>query len=145
MNQISRAIPASPCQTHARNEPRLSDNPSRTIKWPRGNYLRALATLNEDMEYLPDNPKAFVNAARKVTRLGLHIGRSPQRQFRDLASARARLLWAAAIPGGLVGYARDRLRGCSAPRADRDIVAWGPAEPPEGPSFHPLLGQQRQI
>ena len=117
-------------------EPRLSDGSASGLKWPRGNYLRALATLNDDIGYLRDNPKVFLNAARKVTRLGLHIGRSPRRQFRDLANTRARLLWAAGMPGGLVGYARDRLRGRTAPKADADISAWGPAAPPENAEIH---------
>ena len=62
---------------------RLSDTPSNLVKWPRGRYLRALAILNEDIDYFWLRPKVFLNAARKVTRLGLHIGRSPHLQFRD--------------------------------------------------------------
>lgn len=116
---------------------RLSDGPASGIKWPRGNYLRALTVLNDDIDYLRHNPGVFLNAARKITRLGLHIGRSPRRQFRDLDHARARLLWAAGLPGGLVGYFRDRLRGRRAPPADSNISAWGPAAPPENPELHP--------
>ena len=115
---------------------RISDGQASGLRWPRGNYLRALAALNDDIGYLRDSPKVFLNAARKVTRLGLHIGRSPRRQFRDLANTRARLLWAAGMPGGLVGYARDRLRGRTAPKADADISAWGPAAPPENAEIH---------
>ena len=118
------------------NEPRLTDKQKVGIKWPRGNYLQALAILNDDFDYLRHNPKVFLNAARKVNRLGLHIGRSPLRQFGDLGHIRARLLWAMGAPGGLVGYFRDRLRGQRAPKADPDMSAWGPAAPPENPVLH---------
>ena len=97
----------------------------------------ALAILNDDVDYLWQRPNVFMNAARKVTRLGLHIGRSPRRQLRDIANGRARLLWAASIPGGCVGYLRDRFRGRTAPRADFEMSAWGPAAPPEHPVLHP--------
>ena len=116
---------------------RLSDTPSNLVKWPRGRYLRALATLNEDIDYLWQRPKVFLNAARRVTRLGLHIGRSPHLQFRDLAHGRSRLLWAMSIPGGYIGYLRDRLRRRVAPKADSDLYSWGPAAPPEDPVLHP--------
>lgn len=118
-------------------EVRLSDKPISGVKWPRGNYLRALAVLNNDIAYLRHDPKVFLNAARKITRLGLHAGRPFGRQFRDLAHPRGRLLWALAMPGGLVGYIRDRLRGLRAPVADPDMSAWGPAAPPETPVLHP--------
>ena len=111
-------------------EKRLSDNGSGTIKWPRGNYLRALSILNDDFEYFWCSPKQFLNAARKIVRLGIQIGRPPVLQFRDLGHWRARLLWAACIPGGLAGYLRDRLRGRTAPSAHRDMGAWGPAAAP---------------
>ena len=126
------------CYYRNDGEVRLSDKATpETVKWPRGRYLRALSILNEDIDWLRHDPKVFLNAARKVVRLGLHIGRSPQRQFRDLAHARARLLWIAGIPGGLVGYIRDRLRGRRAPQADSDISAWGPAAPPDNPMLYP--------
>ena len=118
-------------------EARLSDKPASGVKWARGNYIQALAILNQDIGYLRHNPKVFMNAARKITRLGLHIGRSPRSQFRDLAHARARLLWVAGMPGGFAGWLRDRLRGRRAPKADPDISAWGPAAPPENGRLHP--------
>lgn len=118
-------------------EVRLSDRRTSGVKWPRGNYLRALAVLNNDIAYLRHDPKVFLNAARKITRLGLHVGRPLRRQFRDLAHSRARLLWALAMPGGLGGYVRDRLRGRRAAVADPNIAAWGPAAPPESPELHP--------
>lgn len=126
-----------PIRIYYRNDgiARLSDKESKQIKWPRGNYLRALTMLNEDIDYFWKCPKKFLNAARKITRLGLHIGRPSYLQFRDLANGRARLLWATAVPGGLVGYFRDRLRGLGAPRAHLDISAWGPAAPPESPKL----------
>ena len=128
-----------PIRRYFRNdgEVRVSNPPSGAVKWPRGNYLLALAMLNDDIDYFWNNPKRFLNSARKVTRLGLHIGRSPRLQFRDLAHAGARLLWAVGIPGGLLGYARDRLRGLRASIADPDISAWGPAAPPENPILKP--------
>ena len=128
-----------PIRRYFRNdgETRLSDTPSRTIKWPRGYYLRALAMLNDDIDYFWNNPKRFLNSARKVTRLGLHIGRSPRLQLRDLSHAGARLLWAVGIPGGLLGYVRDRLRGRTASTADSDISAWGSTAPPENPILKP--------
>ena len=102
--------------------------------------MKALSILNEDMDYCWESPKVFFNAARKVTRLGLHLGRSPWRQFRDLTNGRARLLWLAGMPGGCFGYLRDRLRGRTAPVADPDIAAWGPAAPPKNPVLHPPPG-----
>lgn len=116
---------------------RLSDKPMNRVKTPRGNYLRALAVLNEDIGWFWKRPRTFFNAARKVTRLGLHIGRPPRQQFRDLSNGRARLLWVAGIAGGCMGYLRDRLRGRTAPKANPDIAAWGPAAPPENPALHP--------
>ena len=115
---------------------RLSNKKTKEVKWPRGNYLRALAMLNEDMDYFWESPKKFLNAARKITRLGLHIGRSPYLQFKDLSHPRARFLWMTGIGGGLFGYFRDRLRGIGAPKADRDLSAWGPATPPEKAKLH---------
>lgn len=115
---------------------RLSDNMSRQVKWPRGRYVKALSILNEDIDYFWESPKVFLNAARKVTRLGLHIGRSPVVQFRDLASSRARLLWVAGILGGYAGYIRDRFGGRSAQKASIDMSMWGPAALPENPLVH---------
>lgn len=115
---------------------RLSDKPARQVKWPRGNYLRVLAILNEDIDWFWQRPKIFLSAARKVTRLGLHIGRPLSYRFRDLNNKRARWLWVVSIPGGLFGYVRDRLNGRIAPKALSDISAWGPASPPENPMLH---------
>ncbi|MDE0705473.1 MAG: glycosyltransferase family A protein [Rhodospirillaceae bacterium] len=131
-----------PIRTYYRHDGtvRLSDDTSRRVKWPRGRYMKALSILNEDMDYCWESPKVFFNAARKVTRLGLHLGRSPWRQFRDLTNGRARLLWLAGMPGGCFGYLRDRLRGRTAPVADPDIAAWGPAAPPKNPVLHPPPG-----
>jgi len=115
---------------------RLSDKPLKQVKWPRGYYLRALAILNEDIDWFWQRPKIFLSAARKVTRLGLHIGRPLSYQFLDLNNKRARWLWVMSIPGGLFGYVRDRLNGRTAPKALSDISAWGPAFPPENPMLH---------
>ncbi len=41
-------------------EARLSDRPASGIKWPRGNYLRALSVLNDDINYLRHSPKVFL-------------------------------------------------------------------------------------
>ena len=118
-------------------EKRLSDSSSGVIKWPRGNYLRALSILNDDFDYLWRSPKQFLNAARKIVRLGMYMERPLALQFRDLGHWRARLLWAACIPGGLAGYIRDRLRGRTAPKAHHDRSAWGPAAAPVRPVFRP--------
>ena len=118
-------------------EKRLSNKRLGAIKWPRGNYLRALSILNDDFEYLWRSPKQFLNAARKIVRLGMHMGRPLVFQFRDLGHWRARLLWSACIPGGLAGYVRDRLRGRTAPKAHRDMSAWGPAAAPVRPVYRP--------
>ena len=128
-----------PIRTYYRHDgiARLSDKPSTHVKWPRGRYLRALAILNEDIDYFWQRPKAFLSSARKVTRLGLHIDRSLCRQFRDLGNGHARLLWAASLPSGYLGYIRDRLHRRTAPKADPDMSAWGPAAPPENPALHP--------
>ena len=128
-----------PIRIYYRNDgiARLSDKPSRQVKWPRGNYLRALAILNNDIDFFWSRPKVFLNAARKVTRLGLHIGRPPHTQFSDMTNSRARLLWMVSIIGGSTGYLRDRIRGRTAPKADLNISAWGPADPPENPMHHP--------
>ena len=47
-----------PIRTYYRNDglARLSDKPSRHVKWPRGNYLRAPAILNNDIDYLWKRP-----------------------------------------------------------------------------------------
>lgn len=134
-----------PIRRYFRNdgEVRLSDKSFGAIKWPRGNYLRALAILNDDIEFLWRSPKQFLNASRKITRIGLHIGRPPRLQFRDLDNWRGRLLWMAVIPGGLAGYIRDRLRGRTVPKTDLDISAWGPAAPPQNPERHPSSGRFR--
>ena len=113
-------------------------------KQPRGNYIRALAILNGDIGYFFDRPKSFFGAGRKLTRLGLHLGRSPRLQFQDLTNWRARLLWMAGMPGGFVGWCRDRLRGRTAPKAAPDMTAWGPAAPPENPVLHPPPVRFRQ-
>ena len=120
---------------------RLSDKPTKHVKTPRGNYLRALAVLNEDIDWFWKRPKIFLNAGRKMTRMGLHIDRSPRQQFKDLSNGRARLLWALGIVGGCTGYLRDRLRGRTAPAAAPDISAWGPAALPENPVLHPPPGR----
>ena len=83
------------------------------------------------------SPTRFLIAARKIVRLGLHIGRPPRLQLRGLGHWRARLLWAACIPGGLAGYVRDRLRGRTALKAYPDMSMWGPAAVPESPVFRP--------
>ncbi|MDE0255509.1 MAG: glycosyltransferase family A protein, partial [Rhodospirillaceae bacterium] len=88
-------------------EDHLSDRARSSVmiaKQPRGNYIRALSILNGDVGYFLDRPKSFFGAGRKLMRLGLHLGRSPWRQFRDLANWRARLLWMAGMPGGCFGY-----------------------------------------
>ena len=142
-NQISNRYETiyvdHPIRQQFRNDgvARLSDKPSKQVKWPRGNYLRALAILNNDIDYLRERPKVFLNAARKVTRLGSHIGRSPFLQFQDISNWRARLLWMVSVPGGYIGYFRDRFQGRAAPKADSDMSAWGPAAPPENPALHP--------
>ena len=115
---------------------RISGRRVSGLRWPRGNYLRALAVLNDDIDYLRHNPRVFLNAARKITRLGLHMGRPLGRQCRDLAHRRARLFWILAIPGGFAGYVRDRLRGRAVPKADPDISVWGPAALPENAEAH---------
>ena len=115
---------------------RLSDKPLDRVKWPRGRYLQALSILNEDSHFFWRRSKVFFNAGRKITRLGMHIGRSPLSQLQDLTNWRARLLWATGIPGGLIGFLGDRLRGRTAPAADADITAWGPSAPPEMPTLH---------
>ena len=119
-------------------ERRLSDRaPGKTVKWPRGNYLRALGILNDDIGYLRRDPKVFLNAARKISRLGLHVGRPLRAQLGDLEHGRARLLWAAALPGGVAGYVRDRMKGRRALAANPDRAAWGPAAPPENAVLYP--------
>ena len=118
-------------------EERLSDKAAGAIKWPRGNYLHALAVLNDEIEHLWRSPKQFLGAARKIARLGLHIGRPPRFQLKDLHHSQARLLWAVCIPAGFVGYVRDRLRGRTAPNVDPDMSSWGPAADPECVIFHP--------
>lgn len=112
---------------------RLSGGLSSTVRWSRGNYLMSLAMLNDDIKHFRDNPGAFLKVARRVATLGFHIGRSPWRQYGDLAHGHARLLWMAGLPRSFVRYLRDKRRGRKAPRAHPDIAAWGPAVPPENP------------
>ena len=109
----------------------LSDGASSGTKWPRGNYLWALSVLNEDIEYFHENRKSYFNHARKITRLGLHIGRPLDQQYKDLKNRTARLLWMLVIWRGLLGYFRDRLYSINLPSAHSDISKWGPSDPPE--------------
>lgn len=124
-----------PVRRYYRNDgtERLTDGLASTVRWPRGNYLKALAVLNDEIGYFEERPEVFLKAARRLAVLGFHIGRSPWRQFHDLAHGRSRLLWMAGLPRSLVRYMRDRLRGRRAAKAHRDIAAWGPAMPPENP------------
>ncbi|MXY40115.1 MAG: glycosyltransferase family 2 protein [Rhodospirillaceae bacterium] len=117
-------------------ECRISDGMVNAVYFPRGNYLRSLAILNGDSGFLWQHPSRLLNAARKVTRLGLHLGRSPQLQYRDLTGRGALLLWVSCMAVGILGYCRDRLRGKTAPIADRDISKWGPASPPDNLEIH---------
>lgn len=128
-----------PIRIYYRNDgiARLSDKQPRQVKWPRGNYLRALAILNNDIDFFWNRPKVFLNAARKVMRLGLHIGRPLHTQFLDITNGRARFLWLVSIIGGFTSYLRDVLRGRTAPKAKSNISDWGPAAPPENPMHHP--------
>jgi len=87
----------------------LSDGQFFGIKWPRGNYLWALSVLNEDIEYFRENSNAFLNCARKITRLGLHIGRPLSQQYTDLTNRTARLLWMLVMWRGILGYIRDQI------------------------------------
>ena len=116
---------------------RLSDKIVGAVKMPRGNYLRTRSILNEDIEFFLDRPMVFLNAARKMTKLGLHLGRPLRLQIRDLPDVRARLLWVFGIPVGFVSYCRDCWRGATAPRADTDISLWSPAARPENAILHP--------
>jgi len=116
---------------------RLSTAETKGLKWPRGNYLRALAVLNNDLAYMRHSPTVFLNAARKVTRLGLHIGRLPHRQFVDIRNNCGRLLWFIGGLGGIVGYIRDRLRGHTVQTANQNISAWGPAAAPKQAVLQP--------
>ncbi|MCY4259790.1 MAG: glycosyltransferase, partial [Rhodobacteraceae bacterium] len=117
---------------------RLSNGDPGALNWPRANYLWSVQVLNQDMQYARHDPGFFISRARKVTRLGLHIGRPLSRQWSDLAHTKARILWLVAfLGGGLLGYFRDRLLGKSVPRADADIAKWGPAVPPQNLEIHP--------
>ena len=116
--------------------PRLTDGYASRLKWPRGTYLWAVAVLNEHSAYLRFEPGKFLSVARKMVRIGLHLGRLPGRQYRDLAHTRARLLWAAGMPGGCFRYCQDRLLGHRVLPADSDISTWGPSAPPENPVLY---------
>ena len=108
-------------------EQRLTDKNKINIKWPRGGYIRALTILNNDIDYLRCDPNVFLNTARKISRLGLHIDRSPLSQYGDLTNVCTKAPWTLAFPGGVAGYVCDRLRKRRAPPADCDIASWGPA------------------
>lgn len=114
----------------------LSDGASSGIKWPRGNYLWGLSVLNKDIQYFQFDRKQYFNCARKITRLGLLIGRPLNQQYRDLTNRLARLIWFLVIWRGLLGYTRDRLLGTKIPRANPDITEWGPADLPENWEIH---------
>ena len=112
----------------------------KSLKWSRGNYLRALAALNSDIEYLSVNPGHFLKYAQKITGLGLLIGRSLKQQYHDLTNRTARSLWVAVMWYGLLGYVRYRLRGNAVPRAHPDLSVWGPAALPENWELHSAFG-----
>ena len=136
-----------PIRRYFRNDgiSRLSDKMLGSVKMPRGNYLRTQAILSEDIEFFFDRPMVFLNAARKMTKLGLHLGRPLGMQFRDLPDVRARLLWVSGIPVGFVSYCRDCWRRVTAPRADTDISLWESGGPSRERNLSSVAGPRLHI
>lgn len=126
----------------ADGEAHLSDG-YKLIKFPRGSYLSMLATLNNDIECLKENPGHFLKCAQKITSLGFLIGRSFVRQYDDLSNRPARMLWMAVMWYGLLSYVRYRLGGINAIKAHPDRSAWGPAAPPVNWELHSELAPHR--
>ena len=121
---------------------RISDRVAGNLKNPRGNYLRALAILNDDLEYFGSRPAEFLRWGRRLVKFGLHIGRPISLQLRDLKHVKSRAILAAQLPRGVAGFWWDRANGRSAPRASRDMLEWGPAAAPLDVEVHRTRGSE---
>lgn len=77
---------------------------------PGGVYSNRLC-LNRDLhDFLWFDPAGFLMIAARYTRFALHTRLSLAGQWRGLDSSGARLLWALALPVGLLLFLRDRWR-----------------------------------
>ena len=94
----------------------LSKTPSIHATGARGGFLRALAILNKDVYYVWQRPKALLNAASILGRLGLDIGRPSHFQFQDPADRCAHFLWVLSILDSNMGFRRNRLRRRTVPK-----------------------------
>ena len=66
--------------------------------------------LNQEIAWLGSHPAYFLRAASNYARFSRGLGLGLGRQWRGLANPRARLLWLACLPLGLLLAWRDRRR-----------------------------------
>lgn len=108
-----------------------------------GGMLENKLTINHDLEFFVDSPLAFVMAAVNYARWSFHLRTGLRSQWRNLADARARALFAATVAAGWLAYLLDtrglshyarRVRRLLVDRATRGSVA--SSRPPAG-SFPP--------
>ncbi len=87
------------------------DRSKNGIKHAQGKYFHRRAILNHETGYFMCDPKRFVGSAVRMSRFGLHIGRSLRDQWRELSNAPARLLWLVGLLPGVMKYRKDCRRG----------------------------------
>lgn len=75
-----------------------------------GRSLQHEIILNEQIDYLPDAPTAFLRSAVHYVRFSLHSGTPLAQQFHSLKNRKARALYVLALPAGYAAYWRDRRR-----------------------------------
>jgi len=98
-----------------RDEPSLSRG-WRPIRSPVGLRMMHRAILTEQLDYLRYAPVAFLRSAAHFSRFSFHLGVGVAAQYREMPSARGRLLWALALPLGWLAYLWDLLRTTYAAR-----------------------------
>jgi glycosyltransferase involved in cell wall biosynthesis len=74
----------------------------------RGSAHGNLVALNEAAQYLRYAPIQLLRVAAHYVRFSLHAGDGPLTQLQCLHTARARALWAIALPIGFAAFAADR-------------------------------------
>lgn len=82
---------------------------NRGLKHAPGIRVANQSLLIHQMKWFPFAPVLFYKAAANYIRFSWMQGTSVYAQFRELGSARARALWLAALPAGLVLRLNDRL------------------------------------
>ena len=97
-------------RTYYRDQGAALSRPAGVRRDDVGLLIGYRTLLDEDMRWFRDAPVAFVLEAGRYVRFSLLAGIGPVRQVRALRDPRARLLWLASWPVGMVMLARDLLR-----------------------------------